>query len=358
VSIGEIYNLQERISIACRIGEVKQPVAEAVTEEFFRRHPDWLARYGERGRRLAIEDAKYHLDFLAGAIESGSVASFEDYARWSSRMLAARGIAPQFVAENFRQLGESLNRILSEDSAEMISSYIQAGSAACTEKAEDIEEVKSGELAQSQRLFLESILKGQRETAATIALEVIRCGHQIIDVYTEIFQESQFQVGHLWESNKISVAEEHMATAITQFVMARVYPLIEPAERVRGRMVITGVEGEMHQIGANMVADVLEARGWDVRFLGTNMPHQGILKAVEDHRADVVGISATMLFNLPKVVQIIKQIRENFDADNLWIFVGGASFRQVPQLYSEIGADGYALNLGAAIALLETRFPV
>jgi methanogenic corrinoid protein MtbC1 len=239
----------------------------------------------------------------------------------------------------------------------MIARFIKAGREACLEKIEDNqpENQKDGEseLSQIQKLFLESILNGQRKAAATIAVEAIRSGHSIADVYTEIFQQSQYQLGRLWESNKITVAEEHMATAITQLVMAQIYPLIELAETVRGRVVIVGVEGEMHQIGANMIADVLETKGWDGRFLGTNMPHQGILKAVEEHRADVVGISATMLFSIPNVIQLIKQLRENFDSDKQKIIVGGACFRQIPQLYREIGADGYAADLKTLLPLLD-----
>ncbi len=74
-------------------------------------------------------------------------------------------------------------------------------------------------------------------------------------------------------------------------------------------MVLTGVQGEMHQVGANMVADVLEFHGWEVRFLGTNLPQAGILRVVEEQRPDVVGISATMLFNLPRVRELIESIR-------------------------------------------------
>ena len=96
-----------RIPLADKLRTLKQSVAEAVTEEFFRRHPDWLVRYGERGRQRGIEDAQYHLDFLAGAIEVGSDAPFKDYTRWTARMLLSRGIAQDFVAENLRQIEES-----------------------------------------------------------------------------------------------------------------------------------------------------------------------------------------------------------------------------------------------------------
>ena len=103
--------------------------------------------------------------------------------------------------------------------------------------------------------------------------ELLREGHPVLDVYLGVFQESLYQVGRLWESNVITVAEEHMATAITQFVLGQTYSqLPAPGDR-RGNVVLTGVAGELHQVGANMVADVLESQGFDVRFLGTNMPH-------------------------------------------------------------------------------------
>lgn len=157
-----VVDLQERISIARTISQAKHKVAESVTDEFFLRHPDWLERYGDAGRIRGIEDAKFHIDFLSGAIESGSPAPFKDYARWCSRMLSSRGIDSKFVSENFHQIGEGLSRVLSDDLAEMISHFIEAGRAACTEEMGNSPEDKGGELAQTQRLFLGSILKGHR----------------------------------------------------------------------------------------------------------------------------------------------------------------------------------------------------
>lgn len=90
-------------------------------------------------------------------------------------------------------------------------------------------------------------------------------------------------------------------------------------------MIVTGVEGEMHQLGANMLADVLEAEGWDVRFLGTQLPHRDILQAIEEHEPTIVGISATMLFNVPKVSSLIGDVRLRYGSD-VRIILGGAAF--------------------------------
>ncbi len=303
--------LEERVPLADKLRTLKQSVAEAVTEEFFRRHPDWLVRYGERGRQRGIEDALYHLDFLAGAIEAGSDAPFQDYARWTAGVLRARGIAPAFVAENLRQVEEALAPHLSEIEG-ALAGRVHSGWDVMPSRADPAErrDDEGGALALTRSLFLQALLQGQRKPAATVALEALNAGHAILDIYAEVLQESLYSVGRRWAANEITVAQEHTATAITQYVLALLYERLEPADTRRGKAVITGVEGELHQVGANMVADALESDGWDVRFLGTNMPHEGILKVVQEHKADVVGISATMLFNLPKVRRLVAEIRQ------------------------------------------------
>lgn len=337
---------RDRVRLAESLRGIKREVAESVTDEFFLRHPDWLIRYGERGRKHGIEDAGYHVEYLAGAVESGSVAAFEDYARWTARVLSSRGIASDFLAENLRQVERAVFARVGPGDGEAVSQIVDAGCKACSGGgvSDQLEETTSP-LAESRALFLQAILKGQRAAAGQIALESMREGHPMQDIYIELFQESQYEVGRRWESNQITVAEEHMATAITQFAMAQVYPQIELSSAMKGKAVITGVEGEMHQVGANMVADVMEADGWDVRFLGVNAPHAGILEAVEEHGADVLGVSATMLFNVPAVVRLIDSVRGRFGEQSPKIIVGGGAFRLAPHLPAELGAVGFAKDL-------------
>lgn len=341
-----------RLELAERLRRARDVVAEAVTDEFFHRHPDWLARYGERGRRFGVEDARFHLDFLAGAVETGSPAAFEDYARWVARMLSARGIDPRYVVENLEQVGHALRPHLAADDHTEVIAYVQSASAAAGEGRVAAAADGEGPLALARSLFLQTLLLGHRKAACNVVLEAVRAGHPVVDLYRLVLQESLHEVGRLWEANRITVAAEHMATAIVQFVMAQLYPLLPAAPRRRGRMVITGVEGELHQVGANMVADVLEADGWDVRFLGTNTPHEGVLHAIEEHRADVVGISTTMLFNVPKVRRLVADVRQRFVTHPPRVLVGGGAFRCLPDPAAEVAADSCAADVETAVALL------
>jgi methanogenic corrinoid protein MtbC1 len=320
-----------------------------VTQEFLERHPDWLRRYGSRAVERGEEDALYHQDFLAAALEAGSTAAFENYAGWCTGMLESRGIARTFLIENLEQIGEAVRgRVLPED-MEVIEPLLRAGFEAIAAAEHGVRsEPASGPIAE-QRLFLQAILSPNRKAAANIVREALRSGCSIHDIYLNIFQKSMYEVGRLWESNQITVAQEHMATAITQSVMAIVYEEIEYTGRPRGKMVITGVEGEMHQIGAYMVADVLEADGWDVVFLGTNTPHSAVLAAVDSHQATVLGISATLLSNVPQVVRLVEIAKKRWGTTAPRIILGGAAFRFAPALSTEIQADGVALDLAEAL---------
>jgi MerR family transcriptional regulator, light-induced transcriptional regulator len=345
----------ERVRLAEQLRGLRRQIAEKVTEAFLARYPDWVARYGERARRFGIEDAIFHQDFLAAAIETGDARAFGQYLRWTAGVLESRGIAPRFLHENVEQIATELASLLPSPLAPEVAEFVQAGidSARAGETGVSGGAVAAGELSGAQALYLQAILHGQRQAAAGIADETVRQGHGLPDVYADILQDSMYEVGRLWETNRITVAQEHMATAITQYVIAHLYPLIQRAQPPKGRMVITGVEGEQHQVGPNMVADVLESAGWDVRFLGTNAPAAGVLQAVEEHRADVLGISATMLFNLPSVRRLIADVRA-LPGRKLRVILGGSAFRAAPDLYRELGAAGVALDVRAALRLVAT----
>lgn len=166
------------------------------------------------------------------------------------------------------QLEHFLAGILTDQEMVLVSGYLDAGKSVSGHEPMEPErtEARIG-LSLSRQMFIQALLQAQRKAASNIAMEAYRQGHSIPGIYAEVIQEALYAIGKLWQANRITVAEEHMATAIAQYVMAQLYPLLPLPEIPRGTVVITGVEGELHQVGANMVADVLEADGWLVHFL-------------------------------------------------------------------------------------------
>jgi methanogenic corrinoid protein MtbC1 len=199
--------------------------------------------------------------------------------------------------------------------------------------------------------YLKEVLAGKRKAALEMIMDAYRGGYPIPGIYMDVFQEALYEIGRLWEANRITVADEHMGTAITQYVMSNLYQHLEISGMKRGRLVMTGVQGELHQVGANMVADVLEADGWDVIFLGTNVPEEGVIQSIRQHRADLFGISSTMLFNIPKVIRLVEAARTELGDSAPRILLGGGAFRALPELPGELAGCVVALNLREALAL-------
>jgi methanogenic corrinoid protein MtbC1 len=203
-----------------------------------------------------------------------------------------------------------------------------------------------------QQQFLQSILAGKRMQAVAVINVGLVHEIPILDLYVYIIQESLYQVGKLWEENKISVAAEHLATAVTQFVLAQTYGHLKFPKQNKGNLILTGVQNELHQVGSNMVADVLESHGWNVHFLGSNLPSSSILDAIHNHHANVVGISTTMVFNIPQTKDLIRQIRQATTQNPPKIIVGGAAYRFDSYLWKKMGADYYASDVKETVLLL------
>ncbi len=343
--------LAARVAMAQQIMAARGSVAAAVTEEFLQRYPSWLTRYGERARTRGIEDASHHIDFLAGAIESGSLAAFCDYARWCTRLLRGLGMAPKFLAENLQQIAQHMAGKVTARGVETIATFTESAVAACLQTESITAAGDQSPMESARSIFVQAILRGRRREAVTVAQDAIRQGTAVAEVYMHLFQESLYELGRLWESGQITVAQEHMATATVQYVIAQTYSDLPAPTRKRGNAIVTGVQGEYHQVGGNIIADMLELDGWNVRFLGTNMPHRGIIAAVQEGETSLLGISATMLFNLPHVRTLVEEVRETMGARAPRIVVGGGAFRLCPEFCAQIGVEGPAKDVIAAVKL-------
>jgi methanogenic corrinoid protein MtbC1 len=218
--------------------------------------------------------------------------------------------------------------------------------------------VETESVAALRQAYLSEILAGKRKIALEMILDAYHSGYTIPGIYMDVFQEVLYEVGRLWETNQITVADEHMGTAITQYIMSILYQYLETRDEKRGRIVMTGVQGELHQVGANMVSDVLESDGWDVVFLGTNVPPDGIIQSIRQHGADVFGISSTMFFNIPRVIQLVDTVRQAFGNNSPSIMLGGGAFRMIQELPDALSGCQVGLNLHDALDLTRSGYPV
>jgi methanogenic corrinoid protein MtbC1 len=178
------------------------------------------------------------------------------------------------------------------------------------------------------KLFLtyqSSLLSGSRSGCTQIVNGLIKSEISIKELYINLFQRSMYEVGTLWEQNKISVATEHLCTSVTEYLISLCYPSIFSAEHTGKKAIITCTPGEYHQIGARMVADYFELHGWDGYYLGADTPADELIKFTTEKLPDLMAISISVSFNHANLLRLVDKIRHTFP--DLTILVGGQGFR-------------------------------
>ena len=186
------------------------------------------------------------------------------------------------------------------------------------------------------REYLDLLLKGDRSQCTRIVKTLLEQEIDIKDLYLELFQTSLYDVGALWESNKISVAREHLATAITEGLLNLVYPdLFSEGDKAK-TAVISCTANEYHQVGGKIVADFCELNGWNAHFLGANTPFDQLLSFIDEIRPDLVGLSMSIHSHLPRLKEGIDAIRSEYP--RLDLIVGGQGFRN--GISRELAPDG------------------
>lgn len=204
-----------------------------------------------------------------------------------------------------------------------------------------------GEFSQN---YMNLLLGGDRKKAFELIKGAVEKGKPVQDIYLEVFQSTQRRIGELWQKNLISVAQEHYCTAATQSIMAQLYPYIDTKNKTKNnKILIACVGGELHELGALMVTDAFEMDGWNTYYVGANAPSETLLAAIREQQPDILGISVTISFNIPKAIELIDLIRSNDRSHRIKIIVGGRAFNMAPDLWHKLKVDGFGEDFKSAV---------
>lgn len=197
--------------------------------------------------------------------------------------------------------------------------------------------------------YLHALLNNDRQGAHRIIDSARSEGLSIRDLYLNVFQPVQYEVGQLWLHNRISVAEEHYCTAATQAIMTELYPEIITSPRIGRSLVAACVGPELHELGVRMVADFFEMEGWDAYYLGASVAADRLIAAIREYHPTLVALSATMSYHIQAMKELIETIRLELAHQTPPIMVGGAVFNDNPDLRQRVGADLFAASAAGAV---------
>jgi len=163
-------------------------------------------------------------------------------------------------------------------------------------------------------------------------------------------------VGEKMENEDMFIPEVLMAAKIMSAAVSILKPLLaEEDMSAMGRIIIGTVKGDLHDIGKNLVAMMLESAGFEVYNLGVDISPDQFVSEITDRNANMICLSALLTTTMPMMQQTIDAVIKSGFRDRVKIMVGGAPVTQ--EYATEIGADGYAPDAGSATKLAKALLP-
>lgn len=292
-----------------------------------------------------------HAMFMSTVFLTGEYSLLAKTLPWVYRAYSARGFSSNYFPEVVRAFMDGVSRYLPHEAvAEILAvySWMIEKHPVILDLAEGTTELippSDPRWIERKAAFLRALLSGDHRGCIGIAQSSVRSSEDLEDFYQQIIQPAMYEIGVLWERNEISVAQEHLASAI----VTRTLSALDISDRLQGskdrRVVVSASPGEFHEIGAWMVSDYFDSRGWQVRYLGANTPLEDLIDLLVDFRPSILALSVTMSFNLVAAKEIIEAVRAEELCSGVRILVGGRVFNENEALWKSIGADGFASDL-------------
>ncbi len=206
-----------------------------------------------------------------------------------------------------------------------------------------------------QSEYLEAMQLGSGRAADRVVERALDVGVAAGDVYLDIFQPTAYEIGRLWQANKFTVAQEHLAIAIIERQMGELHSLFKPQQQRHRTAVIGCVPKEQHRVGVRMVADFFEEDGWEVHYLGATTPVASLAAVAKETQADLIGLSVSMFYHLPYVVEFTKTLAQS-GLEDIPIMVGGLPFVQQPELANGLNIQFSAIDAREAVRKANALF--
>lgn len=187
------------------------------------------------------------------------------------------------------------------------------------------------DLARLARAYLETLRAADAAGAYRVASGALAAGLSLARLYQGVLTPAMYEIGNLWEKGALTVADEHLAAALTHRVLEALRPQAFVASESgpsRPRAMLATVQGEQHALGLRMAADLLEDAGHKTLYLGADVPTASLLRAIEVLTPDLLALSATMPESGRRLESVLAEVRD--EHPDLSLVIGGQATTSRP----------------------------
>ncbi len=302
---------------------------------------------------ILLEDICYHLDFLIHAIVLKKPSIYTNFTNWLTGLKSDES-STQIKLEDFFSYLEVVNeKYLGKLGP--IKEYIDQAKSSIYELTCSRESYLSPENLYNKevQIYLNFLLQKQRREANEYIHLLMLEGMALKEIYRYIFLVSQYEVGIRWQSGEISYNDEQFCTETTMLIMSGLYPLIKKFPRLNRRLVAATISNEKHNIGLRMVCDYFEMAGWDTVIISDHKDVQSLNESIGRHQADIIALSVALTKHINPTQELIRNLRTKEEFNATKIIIGGYALSLFPDLWRELGADGYGADAEEAVMIAE-----
>jgi len=196
----------------------------------------------------------------------------------------------------------------------------------------------------------EAIITGDAKTAKATVESALAAGLEPMTLVQDYMMPAMAEVGHRFECNEYFVPELLLSARAMKAALELVRPLlVASGAKSAARVAVGTVKGDLHDIGKNLVAAMLEGGGYEVIDLGVNVSPEQFISAVRDKGANIVAMSALLTTTMPAMKTTVEAIKQAGVRNQVKILVGGAPITQ--KYADEIGADGYSETAAGVVSI-------
>lgn len=197
--------------------------------------------------------------------------------------------------------------------------------------------------------YLSPLLRGDRQACRRVIEETLQSGIPANAVYLHLIWPVMVEIEKLYRADRITPCQEHLATRINRTIVDQLQNKLPRRDKKEKKVTICCAQAELQELGAQMIADIFESDGWEVRFLGSGLSNDDIYGFINEYGPDLLVLYGTTPKQAPQIRLLIDTIKGVNAWPNMRIMVSGGLFSRAEGLWEEIGADAYATNPADAL---------
>ena len=197
--------------------------------------------------------------------------------------------------------------------------------------------------------YLEAILAGERQQARKVVEKTLQQGIPANSVYMDLIWPIMVEIDNLQRNDKITNIQSNLATRINRTIVDQLQNKLPKKVAAEKKIAICCAPEEIHELGAQITADLFESNGWEVKFIGGGLTNDDILSFVNDFGPDILLIYGSAGKQAPAIRELITKVKSVNAWPDMKVMVSGGVFNRADGLWQEIGADLFAPTAGEAV---------